>query len=158
MRCGEKRGSTGFTRRDALKAIVAAGAALPFTGIGAISGAEGAEMELDRFGGWKGKQFEATGFFRTEHDGERWWLVTPEGNAFISFGVNHYHAGWWAQDYNREHWVKAFGAERAWDPAWQKGFRDARLGPIHPANNWLAHEFMAKAMLGIDLDSQPRWG
>ncbi len=37
-------------------------------------------------------------------------------------------------------------------------FRDARLGPIHPANNWLAHEFMAKAMLGIDLDSQPRWG
>ena len=37
-------------------------------------------------------------------------------------------------------------------------FRDARLGPIHPANNWLAHEFMAKAMLGIDLDTQPRWG
>ncbi len=37
-------------------------------------------------------------------------------------------------------------------------FRDARLGPVHPANNWLAHEFFAKAMLGIDLDSQPRWG
>lgn len=37
-------------------------------------------------------------------------------------------------------------------------FRDARLGPIHPANNWLAHEFIAKAMLGIDLDTQPRWG
>ncbi len=37
-------------------------------------------------------------------------------------------------------------------------FRDARLGPVLPANNWLAHEFMAKAMLGIDLDPQPRWG
>jgi alkylation response protein AidB-like acyl-CoA dehydrogenase len=37
-------------------------------------------------------------------------------------------------------------------------FRDARLGPVHPANNWLAHEFFAKAILGIDLDSQPRWG
>ncbi|MCH8001144.1 MAG: acyl-CoA/acyl-ACP dehydrogenase [Proteobacteria bacterium] len=37
-------------------------------------------------------------------------------------------------------------------------FRDARLGPIHPANNWLAHEFIAKTMLGIDLDTQPRWG
>lgn len=36
-------------------------------------------------------------------------------------------------------------------------FRDARLGPVHPANNWLAHEFFAKAHLGIDLDSQPRW-
>ncbi len=37
-------------------------------------------------------------------------------------------------------------------------FRDARLGPVHPANNWLAHEFLAKAHLGVDLDTQPRWG
>ena len=28
--------------------------------------------ELDRFGRRKGKQFEATGFFRTEHYGERY--------------------------------------------------------------------------------------
>ena len=40
--------------------------------------------ELDRFGGWTGKRFKATGFFRLEKD-ERWWLVTPEGNAFLSF-------------------------------------------------------------------------
>lgn len=80
--------------------------------------------DLDRFGGWKGKQFEATGFFRTEHDGERWWLVTPEGHAFLSLGINHYHPGWWAQNYNREHWVKEFGAERPRDQTWQKGFRD----------------------------------
>ena len=59
--------------------------------------------QLDRFGGWTGKQFGATGFFRTEHDGNRWWFVTPEGNAFISLGVNHY---------NRDHWIKRFGASR----------------------------------------------
>ena len=58
--------------------------------------------ERDRYGGWTGKQFEATGFFRTQHDGERWWLVTPEGNAFLSLGINHYHAHWWMQEYNRE--------------------------------------------------------
>jgi hypothetical protein len=86
--------------------------------------------DLDRYGGWKGKQFKATGFFRTEHDGKRWWLVTPEGNAFISLGVNHYHAGWWAQDYNRDHWVKAFGATRPWDQAWNDGFRDGALGDL----------------------------
>ncbi len=40
--------------------------------------------QLDRFGGWKGKRFKATGFFRTEHDGQRWWLVTPEGAIFRS--------------------------------------------------------------------------
>ncbi len=37
-------------------------------------------------------------------------------------------------------------------------FRDARLGPVHPANSWLAHELLGKAALGVDLDSVPRWG
>ncbi len=60
---------------------------------------------LDRFGGWKGKRFEATGFFRVEKD-ERWWLVTPEGNAFLSFGINHLYPDLWKQDYNREAWQK----------------------------------------------------
>jgi alkylation response protein AidB-like acyl-CoA dehydrogenase len=37
-------------------------------------------------------------------------------------------------------------------------FRDARLGRIHPANSMLAHELCAKLTLGIDPDEQPRWG
>jgi hypothetical protein len=41
-----------------------------------------------KYGGWKNKQFEATGFFRTHHDGNRWWLVDPEGYAFVSVGVD----------------------------------------------------------------------
>ncbi len=40
------------------------------------------------YGGWKKRRFEATGFFRTHHDGKRWWLVDPEGCAFISVGVD----------------------------------------------------------------------
>jgi alkylation response protein AidB-like acyl-CoA dehydrogenase len=36
--------------------------------------------------------------------------------------------------------------------------RDARLGRIHPANSFLTHEVVAKTMLGISLDEQPRWG
>jgi hypothetical protein len=39
-----------------------------------------------RWGGWTGKRFEATGFFRTQHDGRRWWLVDPDGCAFWSAG------------------------------------------------------------------------
>jgi alkylation response protein AidB-like acyl-CoA dehydrogenase len=35
-------------------------------------------------------------------------------------------------------------------------FRDARLGRIHPASGFLAREICAKAMLGVDLDAQPR--
>ena len=59
----------------------------------------------DRFGGWTGKKFKATGFFRVEKD-ERWWLVTPEGNAFLSFGINHLYPDLFQQEYNREAWRK----------------------------------------------------
>ncbi|MGK9369945.1 hypothetical protein ACSSWA_13695 [Melioribacter sp. Ez-97] len=41
-----------------------------------------------KYGGWKEKKFKATGFFRTQHDGKRWWLVDPEGYAFLSVGVD----------------------------------------------------------------------
>ena len=41
-----------------------------------------------RWGGWKERSFEATGFFRTEHDGERSWLVDPGGEAFWSAGLD----------------------------------------------------------------------
>jgi hypothetical protein len=41
-----------------------------------------------RWGGWKERRFEGTGFFRTHHDGRRWWLVDPGGHAFWSAGVD----------------------------------------------------------------------
>jgi len=69
-----------------------------------------ADEGFDRFGGWKGKRFEATGFFRVEKD-DRWWLVSPEGYAFLSFGINHLQAEFWNQDYNREAWKKRFGLD-----------------------------------------------
>ena len=62
-------------------------------------------LNLDRFGGWQGKRFKSTGFFRVEKD-KRWWLVTPEGNAFLSFGINHLYPDLWKQEYNRDAWKK----------------------------------------------------
>ncbi len=41
----------------------------------------------DCFGGWlDGQQFEAGALFRLEAEDSRWWLVTPDGNPFLSFG------------------------------------------------------------------------
>jgi alkylation response protein AidB-like acyl-CoA dehydrogenase len=37
-------------------------------------------------------------------------------------------------------------------------FRDARLGRIHPGNTLFTHEIVAKTLLGISPDEQPRWG
>jgi hypothetical protein len=43
----------------------------------------------DPFGGLVGVgRFAATGFFRTECRGGRWWLVTPAGNPFFSIGID----------------------------------------------------------------------
>jgi hypothetical protein len=40
------------------------------------------------YGGWTGKKFEATGYFRTQREGDRWWLVDPDGGAFYSLGMD----------------------------------------------------------------------
>ncbi len=41
------------------------------------------------WGGWREKRVpEATGFFHTHHDGQRWWLVDPQGQLFWSSGCD----------------------------------------------------------------------
>lgn len=43
----------------------------------------------DEYGGWAdGPTLPATGFFRAEKHAGRWWLVTPAGKLFLSFGMN----------------------------------------------------------------------
>ncbi len=44
---------------------------------------------FSRFGGWKeNKAREGNGFFRTHHDGRRWWLLDPDGYLFWSAGMD----------------------------------------------------------------------
>jgi hypothetical protein len=42
----------------------------------------------DVYGGWLKVRGEKTGYFHTQQIDGRWWLVTPEGNAFFSKGVD----------------------------------------------------------------------
>lgn len=43
---------------------------------------------FSRWGGCADLRFAASGFFRTHHDGRRWWLVDPDGYAFWSAGMD----------------------------------------------------------------------
>lgn len=44
---------------------------------------------FSRWGGWKARRLgEGTGWFRTHHDGKRWWLADPDGYAFWSAGLD----------------------------------------------------------------------
>ncbi len=48
--------------------------------------------DFSRWGGWKGSRIRSPGFFRTHHDGRRWWLVDPDGHLFWSAGADCVHA------------------------------------------------------------------
>lgn len=43
--------------------------------------------DWNAYGGFKKLRFEKTGYFHTHFDGSRWWLVDPDGCAFLSNGV-----------------------------------------------------------------------
>ena len=45
--------------------------------------------DYDVYGGWLKVKGEKTGYFHTQQIDGRWWLVTPEGNAFFSKGVDN---------------------------------------------------------------------
>jgi len=52
-------------------------------------GANPESAGYDRFGGWLKLAGTRTGFFHTQLIDGRWWLVTPDGNAFFSKGVDN---------------------------------------------------------------------
>jgi hypothetical protein len=84
--------------------------------------ADSSAGNLDRFGGWKGRKFKSTGYFRVEKD-DRWWLVTPEGNAFLSFGINHLYPDLWKQAYNSAAWKRRLGLAQLNGPAFFAALR-----------------------------------
>ena len=49
-------------------------------------------QDFSDWGGWRERQFHATGFFRVQFDERadppRWWLVDPDGHAFWSTGLD----------------------------------------------------------------------
>ena len=94
-------------RRDFLRISAAAAAGRATLGSNHLLGQTA--NTYDRYGGWTGKRFEATGYFRVEKD-DRWWLVTPEGNAFLSWGINHLYPDLHMQEYNKEAWRKKIRA------------------------------------------------
>ena len=52
-----------------------------------------ADPATDRYGGWMSATYEATGFFRTQKIGDRWWMIDPEGHPYIFKGVAVFSVG-----------------------------------------------------------------
>jgi hypothetical protein len=109
---------SSFARRDFLRTVAGATA----FALAPRGRAQPASAALDRYGGLKALRFEATGFFRLERR-DRWWFVTPEGHAWLGFGLNHVAPAWLNQPYCAALWLRRFGAQRFDDDAWRAGLR-----------------------------------
>ena len=77
----------------------------------------------DSFGGWKKLTFEPTGFFHLQQTKDRWWLATPEGNAFLIYAIDHVSEALTQRDYIRDHWNAAWNlSDEADSKSRQKAF------------------------------------
>lgn len=90
---------------------------------------------FSRWGGWTHKQFEETGFFRTEHDGTRWWLVDPDGYAFWSAGMDCVRV-----DTNAAY--QGLDQALAWMPDSDADYAAIYSGGATPTINYLAANFV----------------
>ncbi len=87
--------------------------------------------EWDRFGGWAGgPQLDATGFFRTEKLGGRWWLVDPDGRLFWSHGIDCVGTGNATTPItDRRHWFRGLPAP------------ESPFARFYGKGNWAPHNY-----------------
>src|SRR5690606_35796807 len=99
--------------------------------------------DWDKWGGWKnGPKLKATGFFRTEKVNGRWWLVTPEGSLFWSYGATGVGAGGEGSPVtDKEHWFEELpspdGPAKAY---WNRG-KGARFMYYETGKEWRSFSF-----------------
>ena len=73
------------------------------------------KVPLSTYGGRLDRKVKATGFFRVEKVGDRWWLVDPEGCLFIHVGVCGVRAT--LSPGVRDAYGSKFGNPKAWADA-----------------------------------------
>lgn len=80
------------------------------------------DPELDRFGGWKVDQAEATGFFRVEKRDGRWWIIDPDGYPFIHKGVAVFRPG--RSENQKSALINKYGTKDNWAKQESDFFKD----------------------------------
>jgi hypothetical protein len=67
---------------------------------------------LSRYGGWTEHQVDASGFFRTEKIGDRWWCVDPDGYLYFNVALNSISRG--GSERNEQALKDKFGTSENW--------------------------------------------
>lgn len=123
----------------------------------ALSACANAQEDFDRFGGWKAHNFGPGPFFRTHHDGKRWWLVTPEGNAFLSFGANVVRPdGDVERGTGRHPYQENVMAKRGSVEGWMKLTRQRHADwGLNTMGNWSCAELRGELPYTVELGVRP---
>lgn len=107
-------------------------------------------VRWSRWGGCGNLRFEASGFFRTHHDGRRWWLVDPDGFAFWSAGLD-------CVRFSIQTACRGLETALTWLPPRDGEYAAARTGdrtPRGPAVNYLASNFLR----AFSSEAREAWG
>lgn len=118
-----------------------------------------AQTELDQYGGLRSLNFGPGKCFRTHYDGQRWWLVTPDGGAFLSLGVNVVRSdgdtekGTNRHPYN-EHILQKYGSAENWAATTRKRLNEWGFNTL---GNWSSRE-IDKVPYTLELPFSPGWG
>jgi hypothetical protein len=67
---------------------------------------------INAYGSWKVNPSAATGFFRVEKRGIRWWIIDPEGYPFIHKGVAVFRPS--SSDGQKEALLNKYGSNENW--------------------------------------------
>ncbi len=127
-----------------------------------VSLAHGQEAPaFDQYGGLKDKNFGLGKCFRSHYDGERWWLVTPEGGAFLSLGVCNVNPegdverGTKRQPY-RENVLKKHGSVEQWTATTRDRLHAWGLNTL---GNWSSAHLRGAVPYTVELSVSPGgWG
>ena len=105
----------------------------PAVTLGEVPGfTPGQPVPLDRYGGWTARTFRATGYFRTEHAADRWWLVDPDGCAFLSIGLCSVNLDTFDSTAVRQ----KYGNTGEWARATAQALRSAGFNTLGRWSNW----------------------
>lgn len=69
-------------------------------------------IKTDKYGARADKKVSATGFFRSQKIGGRWWIVDPDGYLMINIGLNNVATA--ASDSSRQLMEQKFGDKNTW--------------------------------------------
>ena len=98
------------------------------------------DPETDIYGGWMTDRQEATGFFRTQKIGDRWWLIDPDGYPYICKGVAVFSMG--GSDRQKEALKEKFGTPEKWAEDQQEMLRSYGFNGL---GAWSAVDFVKES-------------